>query len=50
MISTNVAERTKEGDLEILFSSTNIDHFHKWRGICYTFVFMLIRGTGFTLA
>ena len=27
----------------------SIDHFHKWRSICYSFVFMLIRPTGLTL-
>ena len=26
-----------------------IDHFHEWRGICFSFVFMLIRPTGLTL-
>ena len=28
---------------------TSIDHFHKWRRIFYSFVFMLIRPTGLTL-
>ena len=26
-----------------------IDHFHNWRRICYSFVFMLIGPTGLTL-